>query len=267
MPEFLLAPDRWPRLPAPHRTFLERALPLLRADRRLTGLAAGGSFIPGALDEYSDLDLVVVTLPPSAAVIRSAAALAGSLGPLLAAFPGDHVGEPRLLICLYGPPLLHVDLKFVTEAELAHRVEDPVVLWDREGGVRRGLAQGAAVYPPPDVQWIEDRFWVWVHYAQGKIARGELFEAIDMLGFVRKRVLGPLALMAAGTLPNGVRRVEEVVQGRAAGLAATLAIHDRDSCTRALAAAIALYRELRDAVAPRGLQRRDAAEREVTRGK
>src|ERR1041384_8557288 len=101
-----------------------------------------------------------------------------------------------------------------------------LVLWDREGGVRRGLAQGAAVYPPPDVQWIEDRFWVWVHYAQGKIARGELFEAIDMLGFVRKRVLGPLALMAAGTLPNGVRRVEEVVQGRAAGLAATLAIHD-----------------------------------------
>jgi hypothetical protein len=92
-----------------------------------------------------------------------------------------------------------------------------------------------------------------------------LFEAIDMLGFVRKYVLGPLALVAAGGLPNGVRRVEQVGRDRLAAMIATLAMHDRDSCTRALAAAIALYRELRDAVAPRGFQRRVDVEREVTR--
>lgn len=49
--------------------------------------------------------------------------LAGTLGHLLHAFTGEHVGEPRLLICLYGPELLHVDLKFVTLEMLTQRVE------------------------------------------------------------------------------------------------------------------------------------------------
>jgi UTP:GlnB (protein PII) uridylyltransferase len=46
-----------------HRAFLDRALPRFQADARLVGLAAGGSFITGELDAYSDLDLVVVSLP------------------------------------------------------------------------------------------------------------------------------------------------------------------------------------------------------------
>ncbi|NRS94850.1 hypothetical protein DFH40_002566 [Clostridium beijerinckii] len=40
--------------------------------------------------------------------------IAESLGTLLSAFTGEHVGEPRLLICLCEPELLHVDLKFVS---------------------------------------------------------------------------------------------------------------------------------------------------------
>jgi hypothetical protein len=60
---------------------------------------------------------------PTTGAARGRAGFAGALGPLLSAFTGDHVGEPRLLICLYGPPLLHVDLKFVTPADLAERVE------------------------------------------------------------------------------------------------------------------------------------------------
>jgi hypothetical protein len=35
------------------------------------------------------------------------------------AFSGEHVGEPRALICLYGPPLLPVDLKFVSLSDAA----------------------------------------------------------------------------------------------------------------------------------------------------
>src|SRR6059036_1873747 len=187
--EYVLDPARWPDMPPAHRAFLEHAIPALRADERLVGVAAGGSFINRSLDEHSDLDLV------------------RRLAPMLAAFPGDHVGEPRLLICLYGPPLLHVDFKFVSTDELAHRVEDPDVLWDRHGEVRAVLVRTKAVYPPPRFQWIEDRFWAWMHYTAVKIARGELFEAIDALGFIRGRVLGPLALAEAGAQPNGVRRV------------------------------------------------------------
>jgi hypothetical protein len=63
-------------------------------------VAAGGSFIGGRLDEHSDLDLVVISGPEVAGeVLRTGSEIAGTLGPLLAAFVGDHVGAPRLLIC------------------------------------------------------------------------------------------------------------------------------------------------------------------------
>ncbi|MBI2206762.1 MAG: hypothetical protein HYU41_23240 [Candidatus Rokubacteria bacterium] len=57
------------------------------------------------------------------------------------------------------------------------------------------------------LQWIEDRFWVRMHYIAAKIARGELFEAIDGLVFVRSRVLGPLILSEAGAWNRARRTV------------------------------------------------------------
>jgi len=262
--EYVLDPARWPDMPPAHRAFLEHAIPALRADERLVGVAAAGSFINRSVDEHSDLDLVVVSRPDVAAdVLGDGPDLARRLAPMLAAFPGDHVGEPRLLICLYGPPLLHVDFKFVSTDELAHRVEDPDVLWDRHGEVRAVLVRTKAVYPPPRFQWIEDRFWAWMHYTAVKIARGELFEAIDALGFVRGRVLGPLALAEAGAQPNGVRRVEQNAPARVASLRATVAGHDRTGCWSALRETIALYAELRDRLAPPALRRGAEAERAV----
>lgn len=44
----------------------------------------------------------------------------------------------------------------------------------------------------PSLQWFEARAWIWLHYAATKLARGELYEAIGMLGFFREQVLGPL---------------------------------------------------------------------------
>jgi predicted nucleotidyltransferase len=262
MPEFVLDPDRWPRLPQRHHEFLRSAIAKLRNDGRIVGVAAGGSFIKGGLDEHSDLDLIVIGSRDAARdVLSTGAALAAQLGSLLASFPGDHVGEPRLLICLYGLPLLHVDLKVLSPQELAHRVEDPIILWDRTGEVRQGLARGQAIYPQPDPQWIEDRFWVWVHYIVVKIARGELFEALDALSFIRRRVLGPLVLLDAGLQPDGVRRVESGAPQFVAPLAATVGAHDRTSCRDALEAAIALYVNLREPFAVPGLIRRVEAER------
>ena len=214
------------------------------------------------MDEFSDLDLVVVVDPAARERISGERlGLAGSLGPLLAAFTGEHVGEPRLVICLYGPPLVHVDLKFMTPDELATRVEDPVVLWDPRGEVAAGLARGTPSYPPPDRQWIEDRFWVWIHYAAGKIGRGELFEALDLLGFLRARVLGPLALEEAGARPNGVRRLETAAPDRAAALRETVSAHDARGAVRAVRAAAALYRDLREVAGSARVVHRTDAER------
>ena len=248
-------------VPAPHAAFLASARARFASDPRFIGVAAGGSYAANALDEFSDLDLVIVVEPDVYdAVMADRQAIAAGLGPLLAAFTGEHVNEPRLLICLYGPPLLHVDLKFVRLEDAADRVEEPVIVWERDRRLRDTLDTRPARYPPPDPQGIEDRFWVWVHYIATKIGRGELLEAVDALSFVRELALGPLALASRGARPSGVRKLERVAPDLAAQMAATVAACDADSCCAALNAAIRLYRTLRDAVASPGLRRHHAAE-------
>jgi hypothetical protein len=253
-------------MPARTRAFLGGALAAFRTFPELAGVAAGGSFVSSRLDDYSDLDLLVVVTERAAPLaVSQRRRIAASLGPLLAAFPGDPVHEPRLLICLYGPSLLHVDLKFLPPSQLHPRVEDPIVLWDRDGAVQSALAVGPAAYPAPDLQWIEDRFWVWVHYCATKIGRGEVLEAVDFLGSLRKLALGPLALERGGARPDGVRRVEDLPPNVVAALSATVAPYDRASSCRALWNAIELYREQRAALASPSLARSPAAESESVR--
>jgi predicted nucleotidyltransferase len=260
--EFFLNEERWPpALADAPRDLLRRIISGVRRNPALVGLAAAGSFRSGAMDEFSDLDLLVVVDPSRADAVRERrAALAADLGPLLSAFTGEHVGEPRLLICLYGPPVVHVDLKFVSPEELAQRVEDPVLVWDRDGRVRAALDAGTAAWPDPDPQWIEDRFWTWVHYAAAKIGRGELFEALDFTAFLRVKVLGPLAMREAGAPANGVRRVERDAPGRARQMQETVARYDARDLVSAVRAAVALYRELRDRDGNPKLRRSRAAE-------
>lgn len=125
--------------------------------------------------------------------------LIGSYAPLVVGFTGEHVGESRLFITLVGPPLLHVDFKFVRVSDFAERTEDPEILWDRDGLLADALAQQPPVTPAFDMQWIEDRFWIWVHYGATKLGRGELFETISFLTYLRETVLGP-------SLPTGGAR-------------------------------------------------------------
>lgn len=252
----------------PHilESFLQAALPVLRSDERFLGVAAGGSFISGEMDEYSDLDLVVVGDPKSwPHILESRSKLAERLGPLLASFTGEHVGEPLLLICLYGPPLVHVDLKFVSLEDLGERIEDPVILWDRTGQVTEMLSCGSGQYPQPDLQWIEDRFWVWIHYGASKVARGELFEALGFLAFLRSSVIGPLSLTVAGQQPNGVRKLETRVPERRRELLATIGAYDARICAEALLACSEIYKQLRAELAPSEFAKRSAVEDEALR--
>jgi hypothetical protein len=241
-------------IPEPHAEFLRSALDQLKQDSRLVGVAAAGSYLTQSLDEFSDLDLVIA-IEPSAneAVLSERNEIAASIGPLLAAFTGEHVGEPRLLICLYGPPLLHVDLKFVSLADAADRVEDPAVLWEREGRLSVALRTRTARYPQPDLQWIEDRFWIWIHYGAAKIGRGELFEAIGFLAYLRAEVLGPLSLVLSGKRPSGVRKLESGAPDLARRMRTTVAAYDAGACAGALRAAAEIYRELRAGLATKEL--------------
>lgn len=126
----------------PFQVFITNALAVIQQDPDALGLAAGGSWASGEVDDYSDLDLVLVTKQKIAPDVVQMQAYAARLGNLLASFRGDHVGEPRLLIALYDASLLHVDIKFLTPDEFYHRVEDPVVLWERDETLTHSAIDG-----------------------------------------------------------------------------------------------------------------------------
>ena len=240
------------QIPDQFRDIAGSAMAAVASDPRLLGLMLGGSFATGTGDAWSDLDLVIVSTDEThAAVLADARAFADRLGPVLVAFTGEHVGEPRLLIALYGPPPLHVDLKFIGLGDLDHRVEDGIVLWQRDDVLDAALRRADAVWPAPEPQWIEDRFWVWVHYATVKIARGELLEAVDAVTYVRSAALAPLASAGRTERPAGVRRLETLAPEHADAFRATVAGSGRDDCLRALLATIELYRRLREDVTVR----------------
>ena len=250
-------------LPEGHHLLLDQIVGRLAQDPRLVGVAVGGSYLTDTMDAFSDLDLVIAVEPEhEAEVSAERQQIAASLGPLLAAFTGEHVGEPRVLICLFGPPPIHVDLKFVGLDDVAERVEDPAVLWQRDDRLSTVLSRGEARYPAPDLQWIEDRFWIWIHYGATKVGRGELFEALGFLAFLRMVVFGPLGLAQRGLRPTGVRRVE-TASGLAEELETTVATPEPRSLVAALRSAVTLYRRQRADVLERSegpLELRSAAE-------
>ncbi|WP_338130709.1 nucleotidyltransferase domain-containing protein [Cohnella ginsengisoli] len=222
------------RLPV-HERFIEQAIAYASGDRRVIGLLAGGSLRHGTMDEYSDLDLIIVYDGAYRdEIMEQRLRIAEGLGRLLAGFTGEHVGEPRLLICLYGPSPLHVDLKFIQSEELKTRVEDPLILWERGSEMATILSQTNPGLNSHDPQWIEDRFWVWVHYGATKLGRGEWFELIDHLTFIRNAVLGPMVLIRNGHAPRGVRKLETYAVNELEQLKGTIPSHSFESCYNAL---------------------------------
>ena len=226
--------------------FAARVTERVKEDPSIVGLAVAGSWIESELDEYSDLDLVVVTREKIGGDSGKMMEFAASIPGFISGFTGEHVGEPRLLVCLYDDPLLHVDYKFVTLEEWEQRVEDPVVLFERESALSRVMALHPSRWPEPDPQWIEDRFWIWVHYITGKIGRGEFFEALSNLDFLRMHVLSPLMQLKNRMKARGLRKVETRLRpADLENLKITVAKYDRASLFKALDNAVSVYRGLR----------------------
>jgi predicted nucleotidyltransferase len=245
--------------------FRNNAIEVLSADPRFIAVLAAGSTAEGRDDRFSDLDLVlVVDDGVYEAVSAEKTAVAESLGTLLADFTGEHVGEPRLLIGLYavdeGDGILHVDLKFVRAADLTERVDDPVVLWERDECCGLVLAASAAVWPAHPDQWFEDRIWVWLHYGAARLARGERHEALVTIGWLRERVLGPLLARRAGVRQRGLRHIE-ALEGAEALLEPTVSGLGPATLWSGLKAVAEAYRTLRADQPPAVL--RTEAERRV----
>jgi hypothetical protein len=212
----------------------------------LCGLSVAGSWITNEIDQYSDLDLIVVCEDGDfTQILKDRFKITKSLGDHLSSFTGEHVGEPRLLISLFRNPLIHVDVKFVALKDFHDRIENPYIAWERDGKLTEALKQSSPHVLKPDAQWIEDRFWTWIHYCGTKIGRGEIFEAIGCLNFLRETVLAPLALWLHHKPVRGIRKIEQHLPEFAQRLQATVPVYDRASCLMALQAVVEIYRELR----------------------
>jgi hypothetical protein len=229
--------------------FANKAKTILEPDDNVIGLAVAGSWLTNEIDEFSDLDLILVTRQKVSGDKALMLEYAKRLGNLLSGFTGEHVGEPRVLICLYDNPLLHVDIKFLTIDEFDNRIETPLLLLDKGSQLKEVINHSSAKFPYPDFQWIEDRFWIWIHYALLKIGRGEYLEAYDFSGFLRMTVLGPLLHIKNGNLPRGVRKVEQTLKEEDFNdLKRTIPFYEKQSLLVSLRNSVLLYKQLRTAL-------------------
>lgn len=234
-------------LPSAHQFLLQRLVDALSQDARFCGIGVSGSYASNTMVQYSDLDLVIAIDPIHyEEVMEQRFQILNQFDDLLAAFTGEHVGEPRLIVSVFGEAeIVHVDFKFVSLPDAAQRVDNTQVVWERGSLLSDIFKTQAPHYPQPNAQWIEDRMWIWTHYAATKIARGEYFETLEFLSFLRFNALSPLALQQAGLTPSGVRTIEKRLPDFAAKLAKTVAMPEKESLKIALGHCVSLYLELR----------------------
>jgi hypothetical protein len=130
--------------------------------------------------------------------------------------------------------------------EFHERIENPVILFERDNQLSDIIGSTKAEWPAVDYQWIEDRFWTWVHYIASKAARGEYFECLDGLGYMRAKVLAPLLQLKSKTAVRGLRKVEKkLTLPDLEDLKITVAQYSKASVLKALENSISVYRMLR----------------------
>jgi Streptomycin adenylyltransferase len=246
----------WPE----HRRVLAAAIDYFRQDARVPGLLLGGSFAAGTADFYSDIDLYVVVRDETfAGVLAGKTTAAAAGGRVLTAFVPDHLGPggDEMYIAVYDGPV-KMDFNYERRSALQPnwKLRGRVVLKDIDGalaGAVRASTGLAAPLPSRDVlEDVHNKFWTWCWYVFGKIARGELWEAVDGLHGIRKLALVPLLEWDANRPPEGFRRLEAVVpRGLRTRLAATLSGPETVPLYHALQATIDLFIELQRRVYPR----------------
>jgi predicted nucleotidyltransferase len=236
--------DRFPR----HRAKADAACRAALADHEVVAMAVTGSFATGGADELSDVDLRVYARPDAVeSVVARIPDLAAATGRVVALFVAEHLGIPTLTIVLYDD-LVHVDFDVVAADRAAEHNDGlpAVVLWEREP-ISDALPGTFAQDVAAGVRWLEARIWTWSWYIQSKVLRGELYEALDGLQYVRDQVLFRLLAFHGERRPAGGRRAEAVVGDLGDAFARTVPTSlDPASVLAALREEIDLYRGLAD---------------------
>jgi predicted nucleotidyltransferase len=245
--------DRFPE----HRKIAENILKRLKQDERVVGVYLCGSFAHGKPDRYSDLDFyILVGREHRERIKQDHASLRADVGDLLSDFPATHMSDPNQLIALYKASYpVHVDYQYRTPEELVPRTKDRdvFVFWDKSGDLsawKNKCAEVRETYAPTQesLQYFEDRFWTWCIYADSKIRRGELWEARDMIEYLRNNVTVRLMSYSKSLVFEGNRRLETKFSDETVSqLQSTLQKdHSPNGYAKALLALMDLYVELMD---------------------
>jgi hypothetical protein len=236
----------------PHYTFAQEAARQLEQQPFILGLALGGSFMEGCLDEFSDLDFhLVVADSHRDWPLEARCHLLASLGTMLCAYPNGH--DARVLVSLYdcAPLLLHVDWKWISLQEFEQRVENPIVLFERASCLTEVMNRTNWGYLLPDWAAAEPKFWTWMHYVLSKLGRGELLEAVDYLCEVRSSLVGPMILHKNGFSPRRMRRAEQLPPAEWQLLEGCIVWeHSPAACFKAIMGMIEVYCQVRQALCP-----------------
>jgi len=232
----------------PHYGFVDCITKAFGNNPVFIGIAVGGSYMDGHLDEYSDLDihLVVEEAFENLKFEEKQALLATLFLPLCCYSNGN---DDRVMVCLYdfNPIILHVDWKWQTLKEFEIRVENPKVLFERDYLLSSIMERTDFSYPLPDIHNIEPRFWSWMHYVLSKIGRGELLEANDYLSEVRSCCIGPLILYKNGMSPRRMRHAESLPESEWMLLSESILTEfSLEACFNATTGMIKLYQYLRE---------------------
>ena len=247
-----------------HRAKLEAASAFTRTMPGVIGLVVSGSVATRTADVYSDLDLKIVTRDDMHGEAEEHVdELVDTCGVPVARFSAEHVGHPGMLIVLYDD-LIHIDFYLVRLGELSAKNGGMAiwVVWAEDDDIAVALrdpADAAGV----DLAWFEARMWTWVWYTHSKVLRGELYEALDALQYLRGNVLFALLAESAGVKPYGSRRAEQHVGELGSLFARTVPALERDTVMDALRATVELYLKLADPLLEQRGLKRDEDAREV----
>jgi predicted nucleotidyltransferase len=242
-----------------HRRLLDCARERFAADDRFVGVLLGGSLAAGRADSFSDIDLYLFVRDDDfESVFAEREAIAHSIGPVLVRYLGDHMpgGQHQLIVWYEGP--LHVDLMFrkLSEATPQWKWKAALILKD-SGNAMTALKRESDLLPSPEFAWeqldtLNQKFWRWVAYTFGKILRGELWEALDNLAWIRNEALLVMLAWTQNAAFEGHRRLEAKLDDQLS------ALFDESLCSRepkslhtALMAEIRIFRELRSRLSER----------------
>ena len=251
---------------AEYRLLVDRVVAVASADDRIQTALIYGSHANGTADDFSDLDVGLITTDDG---FNSVTAARGDLA--------RGLGEPLFVEDFGDPGEVFVILADGTTIELIINRESDVtfegphrVLLDKAGVVDRA-AQRRSAKPELDVAdhagSLIRGFWHDVDHLTTALGRANAWWAYGQLDELRRMVIN-LARLEAGAQPDDEAywKVDEIVPAhRLAALRATVAQPDLGPMRTSALALVDLYREITAAVAARhGIDYPEALDRLLT---